>query len=199
MPDTAKEKKLRLYKFATEYNLSTESLVEFLQKKGFEVKSHMSLLNDEMVSEIKAFFKKDIEKAEKHYKKISDFQKKRAEHDEPEVHPEPAPKVVEEKPVEKIVEEVIPEPVEEKTEQTATAEEPAPAPVPVPEVIEEPAPKVEAPAEPKKPFRTETEIALEGRKKGLTIIGKVDLKQKREKAESKEADGTAKPAATTSE
>ena len=39
MPETAKEKKLRLYKFASEYNLSTDSLMEFLHKKGYEVKS----------------------------------------------------------------------------------------------------------------------------------------------------------------
>ena len=195
MPDTAKEKKLRLYKFAAEYNLSTESLVELLQKKGYEVKSHMALLTDEMVAEIKSFFKKDIEKAEKHYKKISDFQKKRTEHDEPEAPVEAAPKVVEEKPVdqkiEKVekVEEVHVEPPVVETIQTEEPVEEVPEPV-----VEEPVVPVEEPAEVKKSYRTETEIALEGRKKGLTIVGKVDLKPRRDKVESKEAPAAQKPA-----
>jgi translation initiation factor IF-2 len=84
MPDLVKEKKLRLYKYASEFNLSTESLLEFLQKKGYDVKGHMSLLNDDMITDIKTYFKKDIEKAEKHYKKITEFQKKRSEHSESE-------------------------------------------------------------------------------------------------------------------
>lgn len=201
MPDIAKEKKLRLYKFATEYNLSTDSLVEFLQKKGYDVKSHMSLLTDDMVSEIKSFFKKDIEKAEKHYKKISDFQKKRTEHDEPEPLHEAPPKIVEEKheepKVEKVgkeekiekVEEITVEPVEATT--TTVAEETEP--VLVSEMGEEPVEQIETPVEEKRSYRTETEIALEGRKKGLTIIGKVDLKQRRDKVENKETAAVPKP------
>lgn len=199
MPDTAKEKKLRLYKFATEYNLSTESLVEFLQKKGFDVKSHMSILTDDMVSEIKSFFKKDIEKAEKHYKKISDFQKKRTEHDEPEVVIEVAPKIVEVKPeklevgqperVEK-VEEISVEQVEIHAVPIVEVTEP----VVVPEIVELPVANVEPLVEEKKSYRTETEIALEGRKKGLTIIGKVDLKQRRERIEPKDGTAPQKPA-----
>lgn len=199
MPDTAKEKKLRLYKFATEYNLSTESLVEFLQKKGFDVKSHMSILTDDMVSEIKSFFKKDIEKAEKHYKKISDFQKKRTEHDEPEVVVEVAPKIVEVK-TEKLevgqperiekVEEISVEQVEIHAVPIVEVTEP----VVVPEIVELPVANVEPLVEEKKSYRTETEIALEGRKKGLTIIGKVDLKQRRERIEPKDGTAPQKPA-----
>jgi translation initiation factor IF-2 len=184
MPETAKEKKLRLYKFAAEYNLSTDSLVELLQKKGYDVKSHMALLTDEMVTEIKSFFKKDIEKAEKHYKKISDFQKKRTEHDEPEAPVEIAPKIVEEKHVEQKIEEVLVEPVVETIQPEEHVEE-SPAPV-----IEEP---VVEPVEEKKSYRTETEIALEGRRKGLTIVGKVDLKPRSDKVESKEVTATQKP------
>ena len=75
----AKPKKIRIYKLATEYNLSAENLVEFLRDKGFKVKSHMAILNDEMITSINDHYKKDIEKAEKHYKKIAEFQKKRAE------------------------------------------------------------------------------------------------------------------------
>ena len=72
-----KAKKTRVFKLAAEYNLAVETLVDFLVKKGFDVKTHMSLLNDEMITAIQDHFKKDIEKAEKHYKKIEEFQKKR--------------------------------------------------------------------------------------------------------------------------
>ena len=196
MPETAKEKKLRLYKFATEYNLSTDSLVEFLQKKGYDVKSHMSLLTDDMVSEIKSFFKKDIEKAEKHYKKISDFQKKRTEHDEPEAPVVVPTKVVEEKPaglkIEKIekVEETSVEPLEVPAAPVIEIAEQVVAP----KIVEEPVVKIEQPFEEKRSYRTETEIALEGRKKGLTIVGKVDLKQRRDRVEPKEGTVPQKPA-----
>ena len=78
MADT-KEKKTRIYKLATEYNLSADSLVEFLNSKGFKVKNHMSLLEDDMIVAINAHYKKDIEKAEHHYKKLAEFHKKRAE------------------------------------------------------------------------------------------------------------------------
>ena len=96
MPE--KRKKLRLYKIATEYNLSTDMLVDFLSEKGHKVNSHMSILSDEMLADIQEKFKKDIEKAEKHYKKISEFQKKRSDRlamesskpqDEPETAAEP--------------------------------------------------------------------------------------------------------------
>ena len=74
MSDT-KSKKIRVYKLASEYNLAAETIVEFLQKKGHDVKTHMSMLTDEMITEVNDHFKKDIEKAEKHYKKIAEFNK----------------------------------------------------------------------------------------------------------------------------
>jgi len=78
MPE-AKAKKPRIYKLASEYNLSAENLVDFLRGKGHDVKSHMSMLDDEMIKDINDHFKKEIEKAEKHYKKIAEFNKKRTE------------------------------------------------------------------------------------------------------------------------
>ena len=176
MPDTAKDKKLRLYKFATEYNLSTDSLVEFLQKKGFDVKSHMSLLTDDMVADIRSYFKKDIEKAEKHYKKISEFQKKRIEHEEAEaVHEQP-----------KIVESKV---HEEKVVETVKEKEQIEPPLPVQPAVEvpkeeTPVEKVKDTAEEVKSFKTEAELELEVKKKGLTIVGKIDLAKKKETPET---------------
>ena len=70
-----KVKKSRVYKLATEYNLSSESLVDFLKGKGFKVKNHMSLLNDEMIEAINSHYKKDIEKAENITGKLQNFTK----------------------------------------------------------------------------------------------------------------------------
>ncbi len=204
MPETAKEKKIRLYKFASEYNLSTESIIEFLQKKGYEVKGHMAILSEEMLGDIKLFFKKDIEKAEKHYKKISEFQKKRTdrtdseqetetpvevevpqteetqaiEHKEEETHQET------EVPVEEEQQQTVQDVVEEKVVDESVAEEKVEA---VPEVED-------TPAEETKPFRTQSEIALDGKKKGLTIVGKIDLVRKPRHVEKPIAGGVQKPA-----
>jgi len=79
MTEETKSKKQRVYKLASEINISAEQLVEFLLKKGHQVKSIQSILTDEMITDINNHFKKDIEKAEKHYKKIAEFNKKRVD------------------------------------------------------------------------------------------------------------------------
>ncbi|MDP3683194.1 MAG: translation initiation factor IF-2 N-terminal domain-containing protein, partial [Ignavibacteria bacterium] len=71
-----KSKKIRIYKLAAEYNLAADSIVEFLKKKGYVVKTHMTLVTDEMMADIQNHFKKDLEKAEKHHKKLAEFSKK---------------------------------------------------------------------------------------------------------------------------
>ena len=169
-----KSKKLRVYKLASEINLSAENLIEFLRKKGHDVKSHMSMLTDEMITDINDHFKKDIEKAEKHYKKIAEFQKKREEKTDKdeksakvEVEVEEPKLETPEIPVEQIEEvvedkEIVPEQnetVEEKSEEKEEAVE-------LPETEEA---KVE-----EKQFKTpkETEAA---KRKGLTVVGKMDL------------------------
>ncbi|MCH7964915.1 MAG: translation initiation factor IF-2 [Bacteroidetes bacterium] len=70
-----KSKKIRIYKLASEYNLSADSIVEFLSGEGFKVKTHMSNLNEEMISAVQEHFKKDIEKTQKHYQKLAEFKK----------------------------------------------------------------------------------------------------------------------------
>jgi len=182
MPEQVKGKKLRLYKFASEYNLSTESLTEFLQKKGYEVKSHMAILTEEMQAEIHDHFKKDIEKAEKHYKKISEFNKKRIERSEPESVEEKATEEItvtekqqddlkSEKDSAQDISEVVPEiKQEDSSQQTVIKEEEL-------QVGEEES-IIEEKDEESKTFKTETEKRLENKKKGLTIVGKIELDKK---------------------
>ena len=172
-----KSKKLRVYKLASEINLSAENLIEFLRKKGHDVKSHMSMLTDEMITDINDHFKKDIEKAEKHYKKIAEFQKKRDEKTDKDEKSAKVEEVAEQSTEEAEVQSETPaetetqsseEVVEEQevtAEQTETVEGQTEEKL---EVSEQPA-KTEA-----KQFKTpkETEAA---KRKGLTVVGKMDL------------------------
>lgn len=201
MPEP-KAQKIRLYKLASEFNLSTESLMELLQKKGYDVKSHMALISDEMMADIKSFFKKDIEKAEKHYKKISEFQKKRGDHVEPEaVHKAEAPHVESVLPAEhveapkEVIEPALPaetdiaaQSIPEVQEVESEIAQPEPEGTQTEVVQEEIQAKSEEPiVEEQKVFRTETEKQLASQKKGLTIVGKMELAKRRPpKVEPKE-------------
>ncbi len=184
-----KVKKQKLYKFASEFNLSAENLMEFLKKKGFEVKSIMSVLTDEMLAEIQTHFKKDIEKAEQHYKKIAEFQKKRAEKsdkDQKEVKlPEPVEDIIDVKeivisdaPKEAPIDEEIPESIvqvvaeEVFTEQVTEPEEPT---------IEISADQIDIPAaEEAEKFISPAQAEL-SKRKGLKVVGKIDLDDKKKK------------------
>jgi translation initiation factor IF-2 len=182
-----KSKKLRVVKLASEINLSTENLVEFLRKKGFEVKGPNSIVTDEMVKEINDHFKKDIEKAEKHKKKIAEFNKKRIEKEPaktefkeiaPENIPAPASEVVDEVPVVSIEE------ITQSKEVTITDEIQVPA-------IEEVAAEThtiiqeiqtettevkveEIDKEDVKTFLSPKDIEA-NKKKGLKVVGRMDL------------------------
>ena len=161
-----KEKKIRVAKYAAEINLSAEQLIEFLSKKGFEIKSINSPLTEVMITEINNHYKKDIEKAEKHNKKIAEINKKRF--DDKQASKEPVPEVKAE-PVPAIEKPAVPEP------EVAPVEA-KPAPVEIQAEIKseaevvEPAPKVEeavkpvveaAPPEIKKEPETEVELKAE--------------------------------------
>jgi translation initiation factor IF-2 len=188
------EKKKKLYKVATELNLSHETLVEFLRKKGFEIKGHMSNVDDAMMREIHIHFKRDKDVAEKHQRKIQEIRetKKRAEKKaeellevvavpavpdvveigappEPQVPPEPEPSTLEQPPAAAPVEASAP----------AADEQPAP----VAEVPEASAPPVVAeppePVIPATPAKAEVLSPLEKERRskmGLTIKGKMDLR-----------------------
>jgi translation initiation factor IF-2 len=172
MSDT-KSKKIRVYKLASEYNLAAETIIEFLQKKGHDVKSHMSMLSEEMITAVNEHFKKDIEKAEKHYKKIAEFNKKRSDKVEEELA-----KAKKSAPVEPAVEiqEIIAEEIKTKTSESLSIEKPEPiTDVPVAEVILEQIAEKEIEKE-----HTAEEVTLqphapEKRVKGLKVIGRMDL------------------------
>ena len=163
----AKSEKIRIYKLASEYNLAVESLVDFLVSKGFKVKSHMSTLSEEMIAEIQNHFKKDIEKATKHYQKIAEFQKKREEKALEEEVGKKTP-VVEEKPRPteiKIVD--LPSGIEETG-------------------VEEKQEKVKEESTTADKMKKEKKETLEKKPRGLKVVGKIDLGESKKVEEKKE-------------
>jgi translation initiation factor IF-2 len=70
-------KKMKIFNLAKELNLSSETIIDFLKKKGFDVKSHMSSVTEDMMPVIMGHFKKDKEVAERHQRKIQEFRSTR--------------------------------------------------------------------------------------------------------------------------
>ena len=193
MADT-KEKKIRLYKLATEYNLSAESLVEFLKTKGFKVKNHMTQLEDDMITAINAHYKKEIEKAEHHYKKLAEFHKKRAERASKDVKDEGKEVEVQEisEPEETVEPETIIKATEKAVEEVAQIESEKQAQQPVGDQPEE---TVEAISDTKDEKEKLSRIP---KAKGLKVIGKMDLDEKKRKLPAK-VDETKPKSETTGE
>jgi translation initiation factor IF-2 len=135
MSETA-EKKKKIYKLATELNISHETLMEFLRKKGHEVKSHMSTVDDDMMRDVLVHFKKEKDVAEKHQRKIQEIRdsRKKAEKKE-DVVEQPAVAHAAPTPVSPVE---VPE-MEEPPVEEPVAEEPVEAPLPpAPESVAEP-------------------------------------------------------------
>jgi len=173
----AKQKKIRIYKLATEYNLSADNLVEFLREKGFKVKSHMTVLNDEMFASIIDHYKKDIEKADRHYKKVADFHKKRAEKAIEEAVEAGTDVVVEETAP-------VPDPEEIKiTDKVAEEEEAEKEKIVNEEVKKKTESKEKKPKE--SPKQKEKKAA---KQKGLKVVGKIDLEEEKKPEKTKDGD-----------
>jgi translation initiation factor IF-2 len=199
----AAEKKKKVYKLATELNLASETLIEFLNKKGFAVKSHMSSVDEEMLQEILVHFKKDKDVAERHHRKLFELRetRKKPEKKAPEkpagevrVKEVPiAPPVTEEKRVPEL--EVATKEVEGPKEAPIEAppvmpEKPVEAPQPpTEEIVEVPVLGAEGRAQKGVPEEekkgTPVEVARRA-KLGLKIKGRMDLQAPAAKAKAKE-------------
>ncbi len=151
-----KEQKIRIHQFASQFNVSAQAILDYLKKKNYDVKSINTPLTPVMFEDIKVQFKKDMERAEKHYQKLEEFNKKLSGMSEklsvPEEKPapEPEPRVEVPVPAPAPAAPVEPEP-EIKEEPLPVATEPEPEPLPevkdepkVEETVPEP-PKVEKP------------------------------------------------------
>jgi translation initiation factor IF-2 len=187
MPESA-AKRVKIYKLATELNLSSETLIEFLHKKGFEVKSHMSLVTAEMLSAVLAHFKKEKDVAERHQRKLQEFRtarkKEAPERPEKKELVEEVAAPVTTPAVEAILVEKAPVEVElpsavapEETAPKVEIQQPAPVPEPAVNAPLAPEPVVakQAPARGKKPL-SPLEEAIARPRIGLTIKGKIAIK-----------------------
>jgi len=210
MAETA-EKKKKLYKVATELNLSHETLIDFLRKKGHEIKSHMSSLDEDMMKDILVHFKKEKDVAEKHQRKIAEIRetKKRAERKVEEAVESPAPPAPPPPAPPELPAVAAPPPAEIPSHEaepalaaagTGEAEAAAP-PVSVPVEAAAPAatlpPKEKVEARKAKGEELLSPLEKERRTKvGLTIKGRMDLtRQTKPPARGgKPAPGTAAPA-----
>jgi translation initiation factor IF-2 len=70
-------KKIKVFNLAKDLNLSSETIIDFLKKKDFDIKSHMSIVTDEMMPVIMGHFKKDKEVADRHQRKLQEFRSTR--------------------------------------------------------------------------------------------------------------------------
>src|SRR3990172_3598351 len=187
---SAKSSNKKIYQVAKEINISHETLIEYLGKRGHSVKSHMSVVTDEMMHDILAHFKKDREVAEKHQRKIQSIRESRkkaeqkttvAEAEEPKEKPAKKPR----KAAGEVVEESSPAP-EAEVPQLA-AEVAAPGPV-VASDVETAGPEsgagapgipkeeiVQAAAETPAPKKPEMFRARRLPKMGLKVMGQIDL------------------------
>ncbi len=151
MTTTTIGKKQKVYKIAAELNLSSQVILDFLGKRGYPVKSHMSAVEPEMVDEIMVHYKKDKDSAERHQKKVAELretQQKRREA-EKEVKEEKKEEKKPEKGKTKEKEVKKPEP------ETQEVEEPAEQ-----EVVEE-TPETKKESKPTKPKEKEEEVPEE--------------------------------------
>lgn len=168
-------KKIRLFKIASEINIGKETIVEYLQSKGFDIQNKpTSILTEEMMEAVFEKFKKEMQAAESQRKKvkihkdireetkhlIEERNKEQVEKEEPKPAPivekvEEAAPVVVETPVETVVVSETtetpkaPEASEEKVEEFVTAPEIAKQEAPL--VTETPK-AVEAKKEPEPEF-----------------------------------------------
>ena len=108
-------KKIKIYKLASEINISSETIIEYLNKKGHSIKNIMSYIEPEVLREVLHHFKKDKEVADRHQRKVEEFKDSHKKSVE-KIKDIPKPKV-EEKPIEIQPEKIIEPKAEDKVEE----------------------------------------------------------------------------------
>ena len=200
----ATEKKIKIFKLATELNLASGTIIEFLTKKGYSIKGPMSVVESDMMKDIMAHFKKDKDVADRHQRKIAEIKetkrktaekKKETEEEETkrkaeELVAQPLASVQNDEEAPALLEtQVAPPPLAEEAVSPAAKEEPGKekvTPVESPAAKAAPAPseetdaaKADAAARKKKGEKLYTSPLdeLSARRRGLTIKGRMELKQ----------------------
>jgi translation initiation factor IF-2 len=209
-------KKIRLFKIASEINIGKETIVEYLQSKGFDIQNKpTSILTEEMMEAVFEKFKKEMQAAESQRKKIQIHKdireetkhliEERNKENVEKVAPAPTPSAPVEKPspkkeevpeVEPITQEPENEVEEIKAEtevvdETAPKEEIKPEEEPKEEVVEpEPEPEPEFPVKKKRDIHVGKPVQEQQADdiKGLKVVGKIEIISERRKKKSRKAD-----------
>lgn len=186
-------KKIKVKDVAKELNISHNDVIAFLTKKGYtSVKTVMSTVDDEMMRDINAHFKKEKDSAERHQRKIAELKETRKRTTDTKVKEEgeeekKTKRETTVKQIEKIGEPEtaveMPSPAEPVVEvQPPVVEEPV-----VVKSVEIPTPQETATEKVEESITSPLEAVRAGRgtqMKGLTVKGKIEL-AKPKKAEKK--------------
>ena len=134
------EKKIKVFNLAKELNLASDTIIEFLNKKGYKIKGLMSIVEPDMMKDIMSHFKKDKDVAERHQKKIAEIKetKRKTTESKKEKTEDAKADTGKQKPAESAVPAAVPPAVQQKPEVSATPE---------PVVIEKIEPTPERPSE----------------------------------------------------
>ncbi|MFA5833072.1 MAG: translation initiation factor IF-2 [Bacteroidota bacterium] len=163
-------KKVKVKDVAKDLNISFNDVVAFLNKKGHkQVKNLMSSVDDDMMRELNAHFKKEKDSAERHQRKIAELKETRRRTAETKTKEEEAEEktTVEDEPVNEEQPLQIPAPEEKKTEEFVVVKTLQPQEPPVDEAKAE---------EERSNSPLETLRANRGSQmKGLTVKGKMEL------------------------
>ncbi len=89
--------KKRVYQLARDYKISSEAMLSIIRELGFEIKSHMSVVDDQTVSSIEQKFQKEKEAVKEEYARKEKKLKEREEKEEVVVPFEPIRKTRETK------------------------------------------------------------------------------------------------------
>ena len=60
------EKKIKIFNLAKDLNLASDTIIEFLLKKGYKIKGVMASVDADMMKDIMSHFKKDKDVADRH-------------------------------------------------------------------------------------------------------------------------------------
>ncbi len=151
------EKKIKIFNLAKDLNLASDTIIEFLLKKGYKIKGVMASVDADMMKDIMSHFKKDKDVADRHHKKIAELKESRRKSSEPK-----------KKDVE------VSEPKEKSPKKKTTAEAP-PVAAETQEIpaIEQPEVKAASPASPKEtqPVSVESPVvpAAEKERQAVTV------------------------------
>ena len=200
MTETA-EKKIKIFNLAKELNLASGTIIEFLTKKGYKPKGPMSVVENDMMKDIMSHFKKDKDVAERHQRKIAEIKEtkrktaeKKKEAEEEIKEAAPKKKGTEEVPetvMQKV--EVVPADREEvrkevQLEEKAQTKEEAPAvkvkvePDTAPAARETKQEAIDKKKKGERSYRSPLD-QVSARRRGLTIKGKIELKEAAETPE----------------